>query len=173
MGDRGRAFADEVHRLLMTGRTTDLSDLAEAMNLSYHALYARVRGRTPFSAAEIRTLIARIPEADLVRYFTRGTDYLVLDRQDRGNADQPPSLQDGAVRTIIEATDILEAVHHALADGKLDHIDRGRIIQEVDACERALAGVRDLVERPADGTVRDDRPSSNESSKPKIKDRSA
>jgi hypothetical protein len=149
MGDRGKAFADQVHRLLMIGRAADVGDVAAALDMSYHTFYARLQGRTPFSADEVRALVARIPRAELIRYFTEGTDLLVLDRQDRGTIDQPPTLQDGAVRTIIEATDILEAVHDALADGKLDHIDRGRIQAEVDACERALAGVRDLLDQPA------------------------
>ncbi|SDH79550.1 hypothetical protein [Roseospirillum parvum] len=150
MGDRGREFAELVHNLLVVRKLVEVQAAADGLSLSYHALHARISGRTPFSADEIRSLVAMLPDGDLLRYFTRNTDLLVLDRRDFGQQEGLGDLRGSAVRTMIEATDILKAVHEALADGRLDHLDRGRIGREVDACERALAGIRHLLE-PANG----------------------
>ncbi|RME98195.1 MAG: hypothetical protein D6773_14775, partial [Alphaproteobacteria bacterium] len=62
VNERGRSFAALAHRLLMAKGQPPIKDLAEACGMSYANFYARLRGRTVFSADEIRRLFRALPD---------------------------------------------------------------------------------------------------------------
>lgn len=71
-------FAALLRRVLFRERDTNLQDLAAALGLSYHNLYARVTGRVAFSPADLRKLFDHYPEPDLADYLLAGTPFTVM-----------------------------------------------------------------------------------------------
>lgn len=57
-------------------------------------------------------------------------------------AEPVASLQRGATRVVVEATDVLELVDAALAGGGMDHRKQRLVLKEIEEAERALASLR-------------------------------
>lgn len=143
--ERGRAFAGLVHQVIIDERRHPLKRVAAALGLSEPAFYARTSNRVPFSADEIRALIAAAPDPRLVAYLLRGTPYVAAERLESDGGPVEEQIHRGATRIVIEATDVLESVETALRDGRIDHRDALVLRQEIEVAERALASLRTLV----------------------------
>lgn len=141
-GDRGQAFAELVHRLLTGSDRTDIEATARAMGMPYHTFYNRLRNTTPFSADEIRRLLAVLPDARLLHFLLEGTRFVPAERMNAVDAPEDVDIQRGAERIAIEAADVLRATYLALADRRIDHRDARVIRDEIDIAERALASLR-------------------------------
>lgn len=154
---RGKAFADLLHQVTVMEKVRSLDDIAAFLGMDYHTLYARVNGRTPFSAEEIRALIHCIADIRLLSYFTDGSAFVPVERAAPAPLPVHPTLQDGLVReahnAVLEAADILEVIVGALADSKVDHRDSVQIRRELDHCERALASIRRLLDLKENGNA--------------------
>ena len=141
-GDRGQAFAALVHRLLTGGGHTDIEATARAMGMPYHTFYNRLRNTTPFSADEIRRLLAVMPDARLLHFLLEGTPFVPAERIETIAPSEDIDIQRGAERIAIEAADVLRATYQALVDQRIDHRDARLIRDEIDVAERALASLR-------------------------------
>ncbi len=147
--ERGRAFAGLVHQVVIDERRYAAKKVAAALGLSEPAFYARTSNRVPFSADEIRALLAAAPDPRLVTYLLRGTPYVAAERLEADSSPVEEQIHRGATRIVIEATDVLESVETALRDGRIDHRDALVLRQEIEVAERALASLRTLVRKVA------------------------
>jgi len=151
--DRGAAFAALVHQVVIDERRHAAKAVAAALGLSEPAFYARTANRVPFSADEIRALIAAAPDPRLVAYLLRGTPYVAAERPAADGTPMEEQIHRGATRIVIEATDVLESVETALRDSRIDHRDAMLLRQEIEIAERALASLRTLVRKVAPVTA--------------------
>lgn len=151
--ERGAAFAALVHQVVIDERRFPAKAVAAALGLSEHVFYARTSNRVPFSAEEIRALLAAAPDPRLVAYLLRGTPYVAADRLSTDAEPVEQQIHRGATRIVIEATDVLESVEAALRDGRIDHRDAVMLRQEIEVAERALASLRTLVRQVAPATA--------------------
>ena len=147
---RGQRFAELVYQVLIAEKRYSAEATAAAMGLGYDTFYARIRNRIVLSADEIRRLISAAPDPRFVAYLLRGTAYVAADRPPVSKAEDHEAIHRGATRIVIEATDVLEAVEAALADGRIDHRDTITIRNEIEIAERALASLRMRLKEPED-----------------------
>jgi len=73
-------FGHLVQRVLLTDQAIRPQALADALNLSYHALHARLAGRVAFLPAELRQLFRLFPDPRLADYLLTGTAYTAIPR---------------------------------------------------------------------------------------------
>ncbi len=143
MTQRGRAFADIVYTILVVERAYPVEVIANAMGMNYAAFHSRLISRTCFSADEIRDLLEAIPDPRLASYLLDRSIFLPAERSsDADQAEPAASLQRGATRVVIEATDVLELMDAALAGGGIDHRKQRLLLKEIEETERALASLR-------------------------------
>lgn len=137
----GATFAELAHRILVHERGWSLQEVAEKMGMKYHTLYARLRGRVSFTPEEVRSLLTIVPDARLANFLLEGTPFIGVDRAlVDGKSDT--DVHRGATKSVLEVSDVLRAVEAGLVDQKIDHVDRARIVQEINEAERALAALR-------------------------------
>lgn len=141
--DRGRAFAELVHRTLMGRDTSELDRIADDMGMSYAAFYNRLRHATPFSADEIQRLLIVVGEPVFADFLLAGTAFVPAERQiGPETASFEENLARGAERIVIEAADVLRAAHEALVDNHIDHREEITIRDAIREAERALLSLR-------------------------------
>ncbi len=156
-GDRGEAYAQLVKRIL--GETRDgIQRAAAGFGVKYDTFYSRLaRGRVVFSADEIGRLIKITQRRELVDYLLADTGFLAVKRFSSNGTDNQGSsqsytthdqIQQGAKSNIYVATEILQEVDKALADQKIDHRDKARILEDVHKAEVALASLREHLGKP-------------------------
>jgi hypothetical protein len=73
-------FAKLVGRVLLTDKAIRLGALADALNLSYQALHARMLGQVAFLPVELRQLFRMFPDPRLADYLLTGTAYTAIIR---------------------------------------------------------------------------------------------
>lgn len=142
--DRGRSFAQIVYQVLVVEKVVSLEKAAVALGMGYDALYARINGRTHFTADEIAALISCVPDPRLVGYLLRHSNLVAIERVD-GADDAEQEITRATHRILIEAADVLEAVDHALKDNRIDHREALTIQAEIEVAERALLTLREHV----------------------------
>ncbi|WP_422377281.1 phage regulatory CII family protein [Roseibium sp.] len=141
--DRGRAFANLVHRTLTGRGKSELDRVADEMGMSYAAFYNRLRHATPFSADEIQRLLIVIDDPVIADFLLAGTPYVPAERQiGPDTASFEENLARGAERIVIEAADVLRAAHEALVDDHIDHREEITIREAIREAERALLSLR-------------------------------
>ncbi|WP_377295386.1 phage regulatory CII family protein [Rhizobium sp. SG2393] len=143
--DRGRSFAQIVYQVVVVEKIVALERAAAALGMGYDALYARVNGRTHFTADEIAALIACVPDPRLVGYLLRHSNLVAVERVEDGLDDPEQEITRATHRILIEAADVLEAVDHAFKDKRIDHREALVIQQEIEVAERALLTLREHV----------------------------
>ena len=139
---RGFDFASLVHRILTTEQTYSSKDVAAQIGLEYDAFYARLRNRTVFSADEIKSLIRAMPDARLVAYLLEKTPFVAADRIEASVGSEEEHLYRATNRIVLEATEVMRAMHQALTDQRVDHQEAILIRKEIEQAERALASLR-------------------------------
>lgn len=137
----GATFAELAHRILVHERGWSLQEVAEKMGMKYHTLYARLRGRVSFTPEEVRALLTIVPDARLANFLLESTPFIAVDRA-LVDSKSDTDVHRGATKSVLEASDVLRAVEQGLIDQKIDHVDRARIVQEINEAERALAALR-------------------------------
>ncbi|MBB3661079.1 hypothetical protein FHX15_006354 [Rhizobium sp. BK650] len=143
MTQRGRAFADIVYTILIVEKACPVEVVASALNMNYAAFHSRLISRTCFSAEEIQSLLEIVPDPRLASYLLEKSIFIAAERSSATGQEQPAgSLQRGATRVVIEATDVLELVDAALAGGGMDHRKQRLVLKEIEDAERALASLR-------------------------------
>jgi hypothetical protein len=147
--DRGKEFADLVHGVLTNTARGQLTEIAEAVGLSYDAFYARLRNRVVFSPEEVRALIAAVPDARIVSWVLLNTGYIAAERGalDEPNLTEQESLRHSVIRMLIEASEAASQVESALRDGHVDHREAIQIQRDIETAERAIATLRAHVAR--------------------------
>ena len=145
--DRGIQFAELVRRAISRSKRHNHTSVAKGMQMPYQSFYNRVQGITPFSANEIRRLIAVIPDPSLVSYLLQGTPYVAAERLDAEPSSEEEALLQAVHRVIYEASDVLSAVDEALKDKRIDHRDTAVIIEQVEDAERSLISLREYFTR--------------------------
>lgn len=143
--ERGNDFARIVYQMLVVEKIQTLEQLAPKLGLTYDTLHARINSRVTFSANEIAAIIAEIPDLRLINYFLDNSPYIAVKRHD-GATDLNDTVQRGATRSVLEASDVLREVERGLRDDKIDHQDKIRIKKEIASTERALAGLRSMLD---------------------------
>ncbi|WP_171136497.1 phage regulatory CII family protein [Ruegeria sp. HKCCC1038] len=139
---RGEEFASLVHRILTTESRYNSKDVAAQIGLEYDAFYARMRNRTVFSANEIKELIRAMPDARLVAYLLEETRFVAADRIENEDCDEEEHLYRATNRIVLEAAEVMRAMHQALSDQRVDHQEALQILSEIDEAERALVSLR-------------------------------
>ncbi|MBB3440509.1 hypothetical protein LVY75_18945 [Sinorhizobium sp. B11] len=143
MTQRGRAFADIVYTILIVEKAYPVEVVATALGMNYAAFHSRLISRTCFSAEEIQNLLEVVPDPRLASYLFEKSIFVAAERSSDWQQQQPAgSLQRGATRVVIEATDVLEIVDAALAGGGMDHRKQRLVLKEIEDAERALASLR-------------------------------
>lgn len=143
--DRGRSFAQIVYQVVITEKVVPLEKAAAALGMGYDALYARINGRTHFTADEIAALIACVPDPRLVGYLLRHSNLVAVERVEGALDDAEQEIMRATHRILIEAADVLEAVDHAFKDKRIDHRDAMIIQKEIEVAERALLTLREHI----------------------------
>lgn len=143
--DRGRTFAQIVYQVVVVEKIVSLEKAAVVLGMGYDALYARINGRTHFTADEIAALIACVPDPRLVGYLLRDSNFVAVERVDGEPDDAEQEIMRATHRLLIEAADVLEAVDHALKDKRIDHREAITIQHEIEVAERALLALREHV----------------------------
>lgn len=143
--DRGRSFAQIVYQVVVVEKIVALEQAAAALGMGYDALYARINGRTHFTADEIAALIACVPDPRLVGYLLRHSNLVAVERVDGELDDAEQEIMRATHRILIEAADVLEAVDHAFKDKRIDHREAMTIQQEIEVAERALLTLREHI----------------------------
>lgn len=139
-------FRQVAYDLLVARKVVSTTRAAEAVGLTRHALYARLRGRSKFRPEEARRLIAFVNDPRLLRFFVDGSRFVVAVRPQPH--DPPASVARAAGVVLHEVTDIMDIVTAALADGPgLDHVEQRLALDEVTQAETALANLRAVLER--------------------------
>ena len=77
-GSSHEDFPHLVGRVLMTDNGIRAQPLADALNLSYQALHARLSGRVGFLPRELRQLFRTFPDPRLADYLLTGTGYTAV-----------------------------------------------------------------------------------------------
>ncbi|MBE1509691.1 phage regulatory CII family protein [Rhizobium viscosum] len=143
MTQRGRAFADIVYTILIVEKAYPVDVVATALGMNYAAFHSRLISRTCFSADEIQNLLEVVPDPRLASYLLERSIFVAAERSSGVEQAEPvASLQRGATRVVVEATDVLELVDAALAGGGMDHRKQRLVLKEIDEAERALASLR-------------------------------
>lgn len=143
MTQRGRAFADIVYTILIVEKAYPVEVVATALSMNYAAFHSRLISRTCFSADEIQSLLEVMPDPRLASYLLEKSIFIAAERSScTEQAQHAGSLQRGATRVVIEATDVLELVDAALAGGGMDHRKQRLVLKEIEDAERALASLR-------------------------------
>ena len=146
MPDSARAtFAELVHLILVHERGHSLKEVAELLGMKYHTFYARLRGRAAFTPEDVQTLIRVIGDPRVPNFLLTDTGFIAVE-QAEAEGEHVYDLHRGATRSVIEVTDVLRTVERALANNRIDHIDRVNIRKEIDEAERALAALRNRLE---------------------------
>ena len=143
--DRGEHFAFLVKMAIKASKRYDNDSVAKKMGLSYHAFHQRLDNKTMFSADEIRRLIASFPEATIVSYLLRGTEFVAAERIRADRSEEEEAVYQAAHRIVFEATDVLRVIDEALADEFIDHRDAATITKEIEEAERSLVSLREFV----------------------------
>ena len=145
--DRGEYFASLVSKAIANSDRYKRSSIAKGIGMSYPSLDNRLHARTPFSADEIRRLIAFFPDPSLVSYLLRGTAFIAAERIEAGITEEEEAIFKAAHRIVLEASDVLRAVDEALLDRRIDHRDAAKICEEVEDAERGLISLRDYISK--------------------------
>ncbi|WP_316859334.1 phage regulatory CII family protein [uncultured Cohaesibacter sp.] len=143
--DRGKQFGSLVRKAIDTSERYNIEGVAAGIDMSYQSFYQRLQGKTPFSADEIRRLIAFFPDPSLVSYLLKGTSYVAAERIEPGSDSHEDHIFKAAHRIVFEASDVLEVIDQALKDQRIDHRERATIMQEIDEAERSLLSLREFV----------------------------
>lgn len=143
--DRGRSFAQIVYQVMIVEKRVTVEEAAKRLGMGYDALYARVNGRTTFTADEIAALIALVPDARMVSYLLRHSNLVAVERVDEALEDAESEIIRATHRILLEAADVLEAVDHAVQDKRIDHREALTIQAEIEVAERALLTLRQHV----------------------------
>ena len=77
-GDRPEAFGALVRHVLVGQNGAEIRDIADALAMSYHALHARLSGRSSFSPEELRRLFRLYPEPRIGDYLLAETPYITI-----------------------------------------------------------------------------------------------
>ena len=142
---RHSTFAELVHLILVHERGHSLKEVAELLGMKYHTFYARLRGRAAFTPEDVQTLIRVIGDPRVPNHLLTDTSFIAVEQAQAGG-EHVYDLHRGATRSVIEVTDVLRTVERALANNRIDHIDRINIRKEIDEAERALAALRHRLE---------------------------
>jgi hypothetical protein len=145
MADRGAEFAQLVYQLLVVEKRVSVDQAARAIGMGADALYARLNGRTVFSADEIAALLGIIPDPRPLAYLLKQSRYLAVERVSGPLDDPETDIIRATHRILLEAADVLEAVDTAFHDGRIDHRDALVIQREIEVAERALVSLREHV----------------------------
>lgn len=140
--ERGREFAQIVYTVLVIEKRWRVEDVAADMGMKYDTLYARVNGRVPFSAEEIRDLIRCAPDARLANYVLRDSDFIAIDRVLAEEVQDNKDIHFGATHSVLQVSDVLRAIEKALDDDRLDHRERASVMRTINEAERSLASLR-------------------------------
>ncbi|NOD62113.1 MULTISPECIES: phage regulatory CII family protein [unclassified Ruegeria] len=139
---RGADFASLVHRILTTDTKYSSKNIAAQMGMKYDAFYSRLRNRTLFSADEIQDLIRVMPDVRLVAYLLEETRFVAADRVSTEGDVEEEHLYRATNRIVLEASEVMRAMHQALADHTVDHQEAIKIRLEIEEAERALVALR-------------------------------
>ena len=151
MPEHAEKFASLVHLILTVEKPKgkEIKTVARKMGVEESTLRSRIRTdgqRTKFTVDEIKNLIAVMDDVRLIDFFLEGTGLIVAKRtatsKQEKKLDTKSAIRDGADETVLETTDILEAVLAALKDDKLCHNDKNSIAKEIEDAERALVALR-------------------------------
>ncbi|WP_187968867.1 phage regulatory CII family protein [Aquibium microcysteis] len=142
--DRGRSFAQIVYQVLVVEKVVSLEQAAGALGMGYDALYARIIGRTLFTADEIAALIACVPDPRLIGYLLRHSNFVAVERVDGRLDDAEQGIIRATHRILIEAACVLETVDAALQDKRIEHREAIESQVEIDIAERASSAGRAL-----------------------------
>nr|WP_319390222.1 phage regulatory CII family protein [uncultured Cohaesibacter sp.] len=143
--DRGKHFGFLVRKAITESKRHDIASVAKGTDMSYQSLYQRLQGTTPFSADEIRRLIAFFPDPSLVGYLLKGTPFVAAERLEAEEGSSEDHIFRAAHRIVFEASDVLEAIDLALKDRRIDHREAVTIMQAIDDAERSLLSLREFV----------------------------
>lgn len=138
-------FARTAHRILVTEKRRPVQEVAQALGMKYATFYSRIKGRVPFAPEEIRALLREVPDVRLVDALLSGTGFRAVSRL---VADGGINVLQEAARAIKEAANALWEIQSAFSADDLTPDGRQRAIEHVAAAERALASVREHLQRP-------------------------
>ncbi|MCP4559170.1 MAG: hypothetical protein GY873_29155 [Bosea sp.] len=135
-------FASLAHRLLIQEREADFSieSVAGRMGMSYDMLYSRLIQRTAFRPAEVTRLIATTRNMRLAQEILASTPFIAAKSPQAAPAEA--ELIDLTLDHVEHSIEVLGAVREAIADKRIDHRDRLRLLAKIREAESILATLR-------------------------------
>ena len=146
MTKTGNMFSDVARKRTAKMNSREIESLARKLRLSENQLRRRLNGETKFSVEETRQLIGALKDPDLADYVLATSPYFAAPEP----REQPSvrfDVHDSLHEALIEAHDILRATRKGLKDGRLDLQDREAVFKEIKETERALATLRQTIDR--------------------------
>lgn len=141
------ALADLVHQMLVVEQKASMQEVARKLGMRYPTFYARVRGRVPFSAADINAILRIVPDVRLADALLVGTGVMAVPRPDIA----APSPDGGAINdcagVLREITEALAEIDDKSLDEMGDPAAIAQIEQHVDEAERCLVTLKQRLVR--------------------------
>lgn len=141
-----RQFWEIARELIVIEKKMGAKRVAQRLGLSTTALYNRLEGTTNFTVEEARQLIGLMSHEALADYMLQKSKFFPAKNLNR-EPDLGKGIHRGADDTLVEASDVIRSYHKALSDGAIDERDKSELLEEIRDVERALAGLKDAVER--------------------------
>jgi hypothetical protein len=119
-------FSQLVRRIVIHERRGALRELAEALGLSYGAMYSRVNSRAEFNPSEINLLLRELPDPRLVDCLLAGSGFAVIRKPESFTPRSGADIMDLALSCAVET---LTAVRATVEATKGSCLDRERAIE--------------------------------------------
>jgi len=141
-----QTFAQLVHSILVGEKKWPVKSVAAQINMNEQTFYSRLYERTFFSVEEVRSLMAAAPDARFATYLLELSPFTPAQKT-KSEEDVSSSVEGAAINNIVEAADVLREVQVGLANRRIDHVEKQKILKEVQDAEIALATLRHAIER--------------------------
>lgn len=145
MEDLDKEFAYVAQQLIGQYKQGEVDRYARNLGVSRKALANRLGGRTKFSLSEAAALIGLVDRTELANLVLKESRFFAAPKV-RSTSKLDESLRDAADIVVEEAAESLRAIRVALEDGRITHIEKPRVLKEIEEVAEALAALKETVE---------------------------
>lgn len=126
----GDLFSQLVRKIVIHEHRGALRELAEALGLSYGAMYSRVNSRAEFNPREINMLLRELPDHRLVDCLLDGSPFVAIRKPESAVPQSGDDVVNIAFACAMETLTAVQATVEAIRESVLDR-KRGIEIEEI------------------------------------------